>query len=485
MIFNSYIFLFGFVPVVLVALWLLDRAQASVSVRIVFLAVATLVFYGWNKPVLVVLLLGSVLFNFAAAFLVRPEGAAGQHRKSVLAAAITANVAALGYFKYTGFLLQIVNDLAGSSFNVGHILWPIGISFFTFQQIAYLVDSYRGAVKEHRLVPYLGFVAFFPYVLAGPIPLQSEILPQYGRKGAVSPGVSTLVVGGTIFAIGLFKKVFIADALAVHADPLFAAASLGVSASFFEAWGGAIAYTCQLYFDFSGYSDMAVGLCYMVGIRLPANFMSPYRATSIVIFWQRWHMTLTRFLTAYIYNPLAVPCTRWAMTREFGRGATFLIGVGGPTLATFLLAGLWHGAGWTFVAFGAVHGGALVIAQSWRQFRMPRLPSWLGWGLTMTTVTISLVFFRAPDLTSALSILAAMAGTTVIAFPTGLELFLAAPLSVLQSLGADILFTGNGFFYQGLFHGVLRGTGFIVLAFGIILLMPNTVQLMRRYAPVV
>jgi D-alanyl-lipoteichoic acid acyltransferase DltB (MBOAT superfamily) len=281
------------------------------------------------------------------------------------------------------------------------ILLPLAISFHTFQQIAYLVDTYRGETHHYRFLDYLFFVVFFPQLIAGPIVRHDEIIPQIAQRRTWRPGAVELALGVTIFSFGLFKKVVLADYVAVPADLVFAAA--GDRLGFFEAWLGATAYALQIYFDFSAYSDMAVGLALLAGIRLPLNFFSPYQAGSIIEFWRRWHMTLSRFLLHYVYVPLG--------GNRLGRGRRYA-----NLMTTMLLGGLWHGAAWTFVLWGGLHGAYLAINHAWRGTRLASV--WAqrrAWrvasvALTFLAVCVAWVFFRAPGFGAALEMLQAMAG---------------------------------------------------------------------------
>jgi D-alanyl-lipoteichoic acid acyltransferase DltB (MBOAT superfamily) len=421
-LFNSSIFLFGFLPIALAGFYGLGR-WANARWAIAWLTIASLFFYAWWDVRNLPLLLVSIGGNFAIHRLM-----ARRRSKALLAGGIALNLAALGYYKYSGFLAATIENALSLGLPIPHIVLPLAISFFTFQQIAYLCDSYDGLVQESNLVDYMAFITFFPHLIAGPITHHKEIIPQFARPGIARPDSQMIAVGATMFLIGLFKKVMIADTIAGYANPVFDAAARGESLTLFEAWGGALAYTLQIYFDFSGYSDMAIGVGLMFGVRLPFNFDSPLKATNIVDYWARWHMTLTRFVTAYIYSPITVRLTRRRLAAgkplpRRGRMSlgTFLVVVAWPTVLAFLIIGAWHGAGWQFVVFGVLHGVYLTINHGWRALRKTRgwnwnddasaiaLPSML---LTLACVVIGLVFFRSPDLETALGLVEAMFGGT-------------------------------------------------------------------------
>ncbi|MEM1367429.1 MAG: MBOAT family O-acyltransferase, partial [Cyanobacteria bacterium P01_H01_bin.15] len=325
----------------------------------------------------------------------------GLSRRGALIAGIATNLGLIGYFKYTNFFVDTLAAVRGQSFSVPPIVLPLAISFFTFQQIAYLVDAANGQSRDRNFLHYALFVSFFPQLIAGPIVHHQEVIPQLRDKTLFRPQWRHLSIGITIFALGLSKKVLLADTVAPYANEIFDAAANGEAISALEAWTGALAYTFQLYFDFSGYSDMAIGAARLFGIKLPLNFNSPYKALSISDFWRRWHITLSNFLRDYLYIPLGG--NRLGPPRQVSN-----------LLMTMLLGGLWHGAGWTFVFWGGLHGVYLGIHRFWEQ-RVGRLAptGWqilLYWGLTFGAVVVSWVFFRAPNFVTALTILQAMFG---------------------------------------------------------------------------
>jgi alginate O-acetyltransferase complex protein AlgI len=376
------------------------------------------------------------------------------------------------YYKYFSFVSGNINLLFDNSSVVDAVILPLGIFFFTFQQISYLVDASEGKIRDKNFLHYGLFVSFFPQLIAGPIVHHSEILPQFVKGGMLGKLSGNIVVGTMIFSIGLAKKVIIADNVAEFANPVFQAAELGVSLTFFEAWFGTFAYTFQLYYDFSGYSDMAVGLAWMFGIHLPLNFNSPYKAASIIDFWRRWHMTLSRFLKDYLYIPLGGNRKgRW------WRAVNIMI--------TMLLGGLWHGAGWTFVAWGALHGALILLNHIWRMpWRVPgsagrrrsRLALVLSRIITFLAVAVAWVFFRADSFEGASAVLSAMFGGNGISLPSALLAYAAGWENFLS--GINLRF--DGMFYNDFLNGHLgwqHGVPFIILLIFHSHFLPNTQEL--------
>jgi alginate O-acetyltransferase complex protein AlgI len=391
LIFSSAGFVFLFLPISVVVYFALTRARKTVLARL-WLAVASLVFYGMWRVDYVPLLLASIAFNFWAGTRLTSAGLYGtRHGRWLLGAAIAINLAVLGYFKYAAFGAQILSGLSGAAFAVGDIALPLGISFFTFTQVAFLVDCYRGRVKEADPLNYALFVTFFPHLIAGPILHHSEMMPQFASRWTTRPRYRNILFGLCLFGLGLFKKVIIADSFARWSNYGFDG-SHGLD--FFSAWATALSYTFQIYFDFSGYSDMALGIAMLFNIRLPVNFNSPYMALSIQDFWRRWHMTLSRYLRDYLYIPLG--------GNRAGEVRTYL-----NLLITFTLGGLWHGASWMFVTWGVLHGLAMAINRLWQRFNRP-LPVPLAWTLTFLFVVVTWVFFRARDWDAARRVLAGM-----------------------------------------------------------------------------
>jgi len=391
-------------------------------VAISWLVFASFFFYGWWNAAYIFLLLGSILFNYAAGILLSEN-----QGKRILIAGVAANLGLLGYFKYSNFFIDNINALVGSDIIFNQVVLPLAISFFTFQQITYLVDSYQGESREYSFLHYCLFVTFFPQLIAGPIVHHREMLPQFAKETLYKLKPENLLVGGTTFIIGLFKKVVIADGMAAYASPVFQTAELSTSLTFFEAWGGALAYTFQLYFDFSGYSDMAIGVGRMFGIILPANFFSPYKATSIIEFWRRWHMTLSRFFRDYLYIPM-------------GGNRNGNLGSMRNLFMTMLLGGLWHGASWTFVIWGGFHGIGLIVNHGFRSVRRSLGHDLLkrnvfgkvaSWALTFLFIVIAWAVFRAESISGVLNMLQAMMGLNGLIFPEIIDYQLYAVLLVL------------------------------------------------------
>lgn len=404
MLFNSMPFLFGFLPVTCVVFFCLGRKNGLLAG--LWLATASLIFYGWWNPSFVPLLVSSVIFNYGSGLMISREitKSANNLGRSLLILAITADLLLLGYFKYAGFFSEIANELLSTKSNLGHVILPLGISFFTFTQIAFLVDTYQGKAKEFNFIHYMLFVTYFPHLIAGPILHHGQMMPQFAERRIYKIDWWNISAGLTIFVIGLAKKVLIADSFSKIATPIFSAAQGGVEPLLIEAWAGALAYTLQIYFDFSGYSDMAIGLSLFFNIRLPLNFNSPYKSSSIIEFWHRWHMTLSVFLRDYLYIPLG--------GNRKGKARRYL-----NLFATMLLGGLWHGAGWTFVIWGALHGFYLVTNHGyralskklgWRPGTFGRLGTPAAVSLTFILVVIAWVFFRADSLAAASAMLNAM-----------------------------------------------------------------------------
>ena len=469
MLFNSFVFLFGFLPAALIAFYATGRWVGAKAAAVV-LSLASLVFYAWWRPRDLPILLFAIVFNYIAGELIQRARAAGRmgRAKAWLVVGLVVDLGLLGYYKYANFVVDNVAAATGSDFTLHHIVLPLAISFFTFQKIAYLVDTSRGVVKGTGPVEFGLFAAFFPQLLAGPIVHYSEIIPQLRAPTFSRLLTRNLVIGLVIFTIGLAKKTIVADTLASYANPLFLHAS-AQPWDLTRAWTAAVTFTLQLYMDFSGYSDMAIGLGRMFGVKLPLNFHSPLRAASIIDYWRRWHMTLQRFLLAYVYQPIALPLNRWSASRGFTGWSAFAAGVGLPTLITFVLIGVWHGAGWTFVVFGLMHAVYVLVGETWRERRKqanrkrrkaklpPLVPGrWEVAGyhlLTLVCVAFANVVFKATGLTDAGAITGAMAGLHGLA-ATGY----VPPLPLVVLAAATIL---------------------------LIALLPNTQQIMAAYRPAV
>ncbi len=411
MLFNSYIFIFVFLPSTFLLYHLLRHYRYFRSSLFVLVA-ASLIFYGWWNPKYLILLIALILFNFLIAqamFQARKNNS--RFLKTLLVIGIAVNLGVLSYYKYTNFFINNFNYFSGQNLYWETIILPIGISFFTFQKIGLLVDIYQNKVAELDFLHYSLFVTFFPQLIAGPITHHSEVIPQFKKLKTIP--YDTLCRGITFFVIGLAKKALLADTISKFASLQFNACAHGQHLDFLAAWSAVLAYTAQIYFDFSGYSDMAIGLGLLFGIELPINFDSPYKSKNIIEFWQRWHMTLSRFLKDYLYIPLGG--NRHGTSRRFIN-----------LLITMLLGGLWHGAGWTLVIWGALHGIYLVINHGWRSFKKQlniQIPGFTfiknisAQILTFLAVVFAWVFFRSRDLNTAGDMIKSMSGHYGFALP--------------------------------------------------------------------
>ena len=469
MLFNSPLLIFMFLPAtLLVFFWtarLLGREAAIIS-----LVLASLLFYGWWNPIYLILISISVFVNFGLGYWL-PKVSSAPSKQWLLFLGIVFNLGLLGYFKYANFFVNSLNAAVGTAIDLAPIVLPLAISFFTFQQIAYLVDAYKDKTHEYNFFHYCLFVVFFPQLIAGPIVHHKDILSQFSEN-TFAPRIENFVVGISIFLLGLAKKVLLADNLAVYSTPMFAAADAGNAVSFIQAWVGLLAYTFQLYFDFSGYSDMAIGLARLFGIKLPLNFNSPYKATSTIDLWQRWHMTLTRFLRDYVFVPLGGN-SRNGYRRFFSVFMTMVIG------------GLWHGAGYTFLFWGVFQGGLLLINHMWRKlYRSLGYPlgrnrwytRFVAGFLTFSGFTASVVLFRSGSFASAKLIYLAIAGTGGVVLPaswldlSGGGAALAAGLGIIAD--PEISVVGGG-----------RALLWVAIAALIAFLMPNVQEIMVASKP--
>lgn len=464
MLFNSYSFLLAYLPITVLGFFLAGRLGKAVGA--VWLAACSLFFYAWWDYRYLVLLVASICANYLIGGYITQHSATARGRLA-LSVAVAANLLLLGYYKYADFFLSSSNTILGTDWPILGIILPIGISFFTFTQIAFLADAYAGKVTEYRFIYYVLFVTYFPHLIAGPVLHHKEMMPQFDEDRNYRPDAANFAIGLTIFAIGLAKKVLIADNLAGYAAPAFAPNSN--APTFFFAWGGALAYTFQLYFDFSGYSDMAIGLSRLFGVRLPLNFSSPYKSRNIAEFWRRWHMTLSRFLRDYLYIPLGGN-RHGASRRQIN------------LMTTMVLGGLWHGAGWNFVIWGALHGGFLVVNQLWQNicrripFSLPpQLGRFLGVALTFICVVFAWVYFRAPDLATANRLVTGMLGGFGAALPDPILSRLGPLKVVVEDLGIGSYLGGGAIFVETWCWIAVGG----LIAF----LAPNTQEIMGRFEP--
>jgi D-alanyl-lipoteichoic acid acyltransferase DltB (MBOAT superfamily) len=471
MLFNSFAFIFLFLPVAFAAFYALARAGHRIAAA--WLAASSVFFYGWWNPAYVGLLLGSVAFNYALGTWIARAVVAGSlaRAKRLLVFALAGDLLLLGYFKYTNFLLDNMGALFATPPAHADIVLPLGISFFTFTQIAFLVDTWQGKVKEYNFVHYCLFVTYFPHLIAGPIMHHAEMMPQFARPAIYRMQAENVAVGLTIFVIGLVKKVILADGIAPFVGPIFDLPKSGIQPTFLEAWCGVTAYSLQLYFDFSGYSDMAIGLSRLFGVKLPLNFHSPYQAANIAELWQRWHMTLTRFLREYVYVPLGGH--RKSALRRYV-----------SVLVTMVLCGAWHGAGWTYLLFGALQGIYLSVNQAWRTLRRrlaggkPRSTRWgrvVACLLTFAAWLVGLAVFRSQTVSDAMSLWQGMFGWNGFALPDYWLAKWGAPGQWLAANG--VAFTEA----RGLVRGGLINWTVILLA--IVWFAPNTQQIMARFEP--
>jgi alginate O-acetyltransferase complex protein AlgI len=394
MLFNSFVFLLAFLPAALLAHWLVERFAPAW--RLPLLVALSFFFYGYWDWRFVPLLVGSIVVNWLVA-----EAFIKTDRKILIPLAIAANLLVLAFFKYFNFFADLVSFVPGLSATRYDIALPLGISFFTFHHIMYLTDLRGGRAPRYDLVRYALYIGFFPQVLAGPLVRWSEIMHQLDERPYERPDAAERFARGLmLLVLGLAKKVFLGDQLAAYVNPIFESAADKHAVSFVEAWQATLGFTFQIYFDFSGYTDMALGLALLFGIVLPQNFNVPYRSLSLQDFWRRWHMTLSRFLRDYLYIPLGG--SRYGLATQLG-----------ALFATMTLGGLWHGAGLTFVAWGIAHGIGLVAGVLWRRAGLS-MPSAVGWGLTFLFVTMVWVLFRAPTFEVALRIYEGLIGLTTL-----------------------------------------------------------------------
>ncbi len=476
MLFNSQEFLLIFLPATLLGFYLLGGVSRRAA--IIWLILLSLMFYGWWRPINILIIGPSIIINYALASILlrlnQDEGSRGPSR-AVLLLGIAFNVLFLGFFKYTDFLYGTINDVFGAKLILIHIILPLGISFITFQKIAFLIDVQAGRVKSFTFREYCTFVLFFPQLIAGPIVHYREMMPQFDAASCRFDK-ENFAVALTLLFFGLFKKVVLADNIAPLVTPIYEHSAAAGNTPFMLAWMASVGFSLQLYFDFSGYTDMALGLARFFGIKLPPNFNSPLKASNIIDFWLRWHMTLTRFLTAYIYNSFVLWLTRRLAAKGrpgfSGRNPTIgafasLLMV--PLITTMFISGLWHGAGYGFIIWGALHGIFLTINHGWRVFAAhrwrdrasyDRIMKPAGWALTFVTVTTAIVFFRASTVTSAMDLVKGVFGLNGFSLPHGVG-------AIAQTYGTDI-------------EKAAMWTAALLF---IALICPNTLQILALYEP--
>jgi D-alanyl-lipoteichoic acid acyltransferase DltB (MBOAT superfamily) len=481
MLFNSYLFLLLFLPIALGVYYMLGAAHMRLAAA--WLCLASFVFYGWWNPQFLILLMGSIVFNYLVSQALFTAAGRPRLQTAIVTLGVGADLALLFHYKYFATLLGFLHGLGFGQGMVDSVILPLGISFFTFTQIGYLLDCRAGIVTERSPLSYVLFVTFFPHLIAGPILHHKEMMPQFAQRSNYLFRPENLSVGTVLFVIGLAKKVLLADGIAPYADAGFAAPG---DLQFWAAWGASLAYALQLYFDFSGYSDMAIGLAKMFGIRFPLNFNSPYKATSIIDFWARWHMTLTRYLTAYLYYPVAMAVSRYRSTHKLPVGSAGVATLGGfasmivlPTVFTMALAGIWHGAGLQYLVFGLLHAAYLAINHAWRIFVTGRKPAAARQLsalkrvacvlLTFTAVLVAQTFFRANGIGDAMAMLKGMVGLR------GIESFdMSTAMWAIDMSPGDIWRMVMGRNLQALY---------VVVLLAIVWFTPNAHQILGRYSP--
>lgn len=465
MSFNSIIFVLFFLPISVFGYYALALTPLH-RLRLPFLTVMGLIFYGRAQLSYVPLLLGSVIANYFVASMLARNVAHERAKRIWLALGVFANTGVLVGLKYLSAVAGTIAGALGRANPLAGIVAPLAISFYTFQQISFLVDVARGKVKLDGLIRYMSFVAFFPTLLAGPITLYSEMGPQLGIRPNRKGVSQNLLIGLIIFSLGLFKKTVLADTIGLWVDPIFAAVHKGNSPGFFLGWGTAFSYTLQIYFDFSGYSDMAIGIARMLGLVLPLNFFSPLRSTSISELWRRWHMTLSRFVRVYVYQPLSIPLTRFAAERGYGKWMMMTVSVFLPAFLSMLIIGAWHGPNWTYLLFGVLQGAYIITDELHtaltrkRRRKKPdsRAAVFCYSLLTLLAFVFASVPFRSETLSDTFRIFGGMAGLH--------------GFGLAQNWVAFFSPGGNGMMLP-----------FIVLGLLIVYLLPNTEQIMDRVHP--
>ena len=475
MLFNSFEFIFIFLPISFIGFYAL--ASIKHSYAIAWLGFASLFFYGYwslySLPILIVSIISNYLFGIKIA------DQDLDNRKMWLIFAIFINLGVLGYFKYFNFFIENTNYLrimlGLEEISFLEIALPIGISFFTFTQIAFLIDSYQKKAEEKSFLSYLLFVTFFPHLIAGPIIHHKEMMPQFSDQTIGRINLSKISLGLIIFSIGLSKKILIADSLGEYADVLFNGVQSNLAPQLFLSWMGSLAYTFQLYFDFSGYSDMAIGLALLFGIWLPINFNSPFKASNIIDFWQRWHMTLTRYINMYLYTPITLKFARIGINYSETTGLLFSLVI--PTMIIFLILGLWHGASWNYIVFGGMHGFFIVFNHLYRRLfskgmqasksskNKSLINKYLSWLITFLAVNAAFVVFRAHSINDAIEIFKGMLGLNGITLPIFLAPYLGSIAEYGNWMQASYLFSGLKLFFL------------LLISFALVLLAPNTASL--------
>ena len=450
MLFNSFVFAFVFLPIVLIVYFLLGKLKNK-DISTLFLVASSLYFYSFYEIKFLYLITVSMLVNYTLGYILMKSS---RYRKATLSIGIIFNLCVLGYFKYADFFIESFNALFKQEVDLLYLALPLGISFITFQQIAYLVDIYRGEITRSKLSSYMIFSTFFPQLIAGPIVNHKDVMDDYENPKNKSINAKNVSKGLFIFLIGLVKKIVIADTFAIWVTDGFANYE---SLSFSEAWFVIVAYTIQLYFDFSGYCDMAIGLALMFNIRIPVNFNSPYKARNIHEFWRRWHMTLNRFLTKYVYFPLG--------GSRKGEIITWL-----NILLVFFISGFWHGAGWTFIIWGMLHGIASVGLRIIKKYTKLQMPFLLSWFITFMFIVLARVYFRSDSVDQAHH----MFGTLFSPDWTSVQQFFTIPADIfVQAASIEV------FGYALNTPAILIGSMIVML--GICFFAKNSVQLLESF----
>lgn len=467
MLFNSFIFLFIFLPFVYLCALAIIKVRPSSLVP--WMGIVSVAFYLWWSVHHAMILVVSILCNYAIARYILAEKK-GNWRTHALIGGVILNLCALSYFKYANFFVHNVSALLQVNLSLISVALPLGISFFTFTQIAFLVDCKRNNVSHHSFSNYFLFVTYFPHLIAGPILHHKEMMPQFSTMHEKIGRVNYMAVGLTILIIGLFKKVVLADSISLYADDVFDRAA-SRAPGFLDAWCGSIAYAMQIYFDFSAYSDMAIGISYMFGVRLPLNFDSPYKARNIIDFWRCWHITLSRFLRDLVYIPLG--------GNQLGRLRRFF-----NLMATMLLGGLWHGANWTFVIWGALHGAYLVVNHGFRAVTkgtkievilQTRMGTFLSTAFTFICVVFAWAYFRAADVETAHNVICGMLGLNGFQLPDRYVPFLGQWVDILKSAGIQ--------FVTMEFFGSKQQIFWTLMLLFISFCLPNVREIMCNYQP--
>lgn len=463
MLFNSYIFIFVFLPITILVFFGFAKLKL-LKLATICLTISSFIFYGyWNIAYLPLLLI-SIVFNHQIGKAIENTQPKEKQAQILLWLGISVNLGIIAYYKYANFFLSSINGVLNTDLIIPTIILPLGISFYTFTQIAYLVDAYRGETKQsnYDLLTYSLFISYFPQLIAGPILRHDELINQFRQKRHFIFSQKNMALGLTMFSLGLSKKVLIADNISPWVAPVF---NNPEAVSFIEAWVGALSYTFQLYFDFSGYSDMAIGLGLMFNIRLPINFNSPYKAISIIDFWRRWHITLSNFLRDYLYIPLGG--SRRGQVRRYTN-----------LLITMLLGGLWHGAGWTYVIWGGLHGMYLSINHGWRKLNMP-LPKLLGWIVTFVAVIMGWVLFRSRNLPEAVELIQTMVGINGVTLPGEAQ----GKLSILTQFGLQLK-SWNDLAYLPQVNGSKALSLLVLIGLTLcVTFLPNTQQILQKLKP--